>query len=694
MYERLRSKPTVQLFSAVESGRSSLFAELVPRLSILGVKKFQLAMVHDLVAAGLSLIVALYLRLGMQPFNNHPLSLLASLALFMIVAGITFHAFGMYRGVWRYASVPDLVAIVKAASLAILIFMPVIFLINRLDQIPRSVPVIQWLVLVMLLGGSRFVYRLVRNGQWARNPTAPVRQIPVLLVGAGEDAALFIRAMTGDPHASYRVVGILDQSSEYLGRAIHRVPILGRVEDLAEVLQRLRARGEQPQRLIIASHRGSLDARTIELLNQANAMGLTVARLPSLVDFKEAVSEVTDERRIEIRPIALEDLLERPQTPLNHAALEQLIAGRRILVTGAGGTIGSELTRQIAALRPADLTLADSSEFNLYKVDLEVRERYPDLPSRPVLCDIRDRERVMRLFATHRPDLVFHAAALKHVPMVEINPGEGILTNVMGTRNVADAAVRHGAVAMVQVSTDKAINPCSIMGASKRLAEFYCQSLDLVGGGNGARTSASPRFMTVRFGNVLGSSGSVVPLFQHQLAHGGPLTVTHPDIRRYFMTVREAVELVLQASAHGIAHPERRGQIFVLDMGKPIKIVDIARQMIRLAGLEPDIDVKVEFTGLRPGEKLYEELFDDTEARLPAAVDGVFVAASRALDLDLLRPVFVELVAASRREDHTTLQRLIREIIPGYHRPGEAPSAPPDQPPRLVGDMAQMTCAN
>jgi O-antigen biosynthesis protein WbqV len=351
------------------------------------------------------------------------------------------------------------------------------------------------------------------------------------------------------------VGGILDQSSEYLGRAIHRSPVLGRVEDLTEVSQPLRARGEQPQRLIIASHRGTLEARMLELLNQANAWGLTVARLPSLVEFKDAVGDVADEHRIELRPIALEDLLERPQTPLNRAALEQLIVGQRILVTGAGGTIGSELTRQIAALRPADLTLADSSEFNLYKIDLEVRERHPDLSSRPVLCDIRDRERVMRLFAVHRPNLVFHAAALKHVPMVEINPGEGILTNVMGTRNVADAGVRYGALAMVQVSTDKAINPCSIMGASKRLAEFYCQSLDLSGQSNGAASTVSPRFMTVRFGNVLGSSGSVVPLFQHQLAHAGPLTVTHPEIRRYFMTVREAVELVLQASAHGIAHP-------------------------------------------------------------------------------------------------------------------------------------------
>jgi len=676
MYERLESKPGVQLRDVIAGG-GALSAEIMSRLSVFGCKKFQIAMLHDLLAAGMSLLLALYLRLGTQPFVNHRASLWVSLFLFMLIAGLTFHAFGMYRGVWRYASVPDLLAIVKAASLAILIFMPAMFLVNRLEEMPRSVPAIQWLVLVMLLGGSRFTYRLIRNGHWAHRAAQPVRRIPVLLVGAGEDAALFIRAMTSNPNAAYRVVGILDQGSEYLGRAIHRIPVVGRVDDLVAVIQRLRARGENPQRLIIAGQRGVRDGAMIELLDQANVLGLTVARLPSLVEFKEAVSEGANARGIELRPIALEDLLERPQTPLNRAALERLIAGRTVLVTGAGGTIGSELARQIAALEPGELILADSSEFNLYKIDLEIRERHPDLPSRPVLCDIRDRERVMQIFAACRPELVFHAAALKHVPMVEMNPSEGILTNVMGTRNVADAAVRYGAVAMAQVSTDKAINPCSVMGASKRLAEFYCQSLDLSGRSD---AQGSPRFMTVRFGNVLGSSGSVVPFFQRQLSRGGPLTVTHPEITRYFMTVREAVELVLQASAEGIAHPERRGQIFVLDMGKPVKIVDIARQMIRLAGLEPDVDVGIEFTGLRPGEKMYEELFDATEDRLPAPLDGVLIAASRALDLELLRSLLEVIIDAGRRDDREAVHRLLQRIVPGYHQPSAMVSEPAIEP--------------
>jgi FlaA1/EpsC-like NDP-sugar epimerase len=279
---------------------------------------------------------------------------------------------------------------------------------------------------------------------------------------------------------------------------------------------------------------------------------------------------------------------------------------------------------------------------------------------------------VMAIFAAERPELVFHAAALKHVPMVELHPGEGILTNVVGTRNVADAAAAHDVLAMVQVSTDKAVKPTSVMGASKRLAEFYCQSLDLAGD----RTGRGARFMIVRFGNVLGSSGSVVPLFQRQLARGGPLTVTHPEITRYFMTAHEAVALVLQATAHGLEHPAARGQIFVLDMGQPAKIVDVARQVIRLAGMRPDIEVKIEFTGLRPGEKLYEELFEETEDRMDRGVTGVLIALSKSINLEVLRRLFDELGAAARHRDHASLLRLLAHAVPSYHNPAAAALEP------------------
>ncbi|HRQ83340.1 MAG TPA: nucleoside-diphosphate sugar epimerase/dehydratase, partial [Azospirillaceae bacterium] len=364
------------------------------------------------------------------------------------------------------------------------------------------------------------------------------------------------------------------------------------------------------------------------LFERADALGLTLARLPSLTEFKSALNE----GKIELRPIAIEDLLGRPQAALDRGAIADLVTGLPVLVTGAGGTIGAELTRQIAALAPSLLVLMDSGEFNLYSIEMEIRERFPGLSLQAEIGDVRDRDRVFRLMETVRPALVFHAAALKHVPLVEANPCEGALTNVVGTRNVADAARAVACRAMVLISTDKAIRPTSVMGACKRLAEIYCQALDL---SPAPQADAQPtRFMTVRFGNVLGSSGSVVPLFQRQLAAGGPLTVTHPDMRRYFMTVREAVELVLQASAHGVAHGEERGKVLVLDMGQPVKIVDLARQMIRLAGFRPDEDVKIHFTGLRPGEKLFEELLSADEAPSKTDAEGVFLAAPLALPLD------------------------------------------------------------
>ncbi len=639
--------------------------------------KAGVAFLHDSIVAGASVILALYLRLGDVLFTMDWQPIAAMVTAFVVIALPTFLFFGMYRGIWRYASVHDLVNITKAATLAILLFFPLMFVINRLEPLPRSVPVIQWCLLIVMLGGARFAYRLLRHhplGLFAG--TRASKTIPVLLLGVGDAAEQFIRSMRS-PSALYRVVGVLDDTNGIQGRSIHGIPVLGPLADLAPVVARLSARGERPRRLIMS------DPATIDrpakqmLLEQAEELGLIAACLPRLTEFKDAA----DADGPDLRPIALEDLLGRPQHALDRLAINRLIGGRRVLITGAGGTIGSELARQIAALAPAELILLDSSEFNLYTVDLELRERHGDLSCRPVLCSIRDRERVMEICASYRPELVFHAAALKHVPMVEANPGEGVLTNVIGTRNVADAAARHGALAMVQVSTDKAVKPNSIMGASKRLAEFYCQSLDLAGAEQPQDPARrSPRFMTVRFGNVLGSSGSVVPLFQRQLARGGPLTVTHPEIERYFMTVREAVELVLQASAHGVAHTEQaRGQIFVLNMGKPAKIADVARQMIRLAGLRPDIDVGIEFTALRPGEKLSEELFDDNEEHLPAAVQGVFVAKSQSINLEVLRRVFDELAAVVRRRDHEGLERLITLVLPSFRQEARPPAEA--QPP-------------
>ncbi len=498
----------------------------------------------------------------------------------------------------------------------------------------------------------------------------------MLLVGAGDAAELFIRATANDGGGHYRAIGILDERERRLGQSIHGVPILGKPADLTETVRRLARRDLRPQRLVITDPALAGQAGLRPLIDQAEAAGMTVARLPALIELKDAVSD----GKVELRPIALEDLLGRPQTRLDTAAIAGLIAGRRVLVTGAGGSIGSELVRQIAVLGPAELILADASEFNLYAIDLDLAEQAPMVPRRALLCDVRDRDRVSRLFAETRPELVFHAAALKHVPLVEANPAEGVLTNAIGTRHVADAARAAGVLACVQISTDKAVNPTSVMGATKRLAEFYCQALDLAGAAAGKGGTAATRFLTVRFGNVLGSSGSVIPLFQRQLARGGPLTVTHPDIRRYFMTVREAVGLVLHASAHGMARPAERGRILVLDMGEPVSIAEVARQVIRLSGLRPDTDVRIVFTGLRPGEKLDEELFDSSEVPVATDAEGVLAAVPRPIDLAVQQRALDELAGLARRGDEPGLRRLIGRFVPGFAGTALAAGAPADLP--------------
>ncbi|MBT7362249.1 MAG: polysaccharide biosynthesis protein, partial [Rhodospirillaceae bacterium] len=364
---------------------------------------------------------------------------------------------------------------------------------------------------------------------------------------------------------------------------------------------------------------------------------------------------------IEVKPIAVEDLLGRPQAVLDRPAMQSLIAGRRVLITGAGGTIGGELARQIAALGPADLALVDSSEFNLYSIDLEIAELAPDITRHAHLADVRNPTAMASIFAELKPELVFHAAALKHVPIVENHVAEGVQTNIAGSRNVADLCREYGTRIMVLISTDKAVNPSSAMGATKRVAESYCQALDR------ARASDGCRFLTVRFGNVLGSTGSVVPLFKRQLAAGGPVTVTHPDITRYFMTTREAVELVLQASTLGTSKNTAAGGIMVLDMGEPVKILDLAEQMIRLAGKRPYEDIDIEFVGLRSGEKLYEELFHDAESLSPTNNAAIRLATPRVADREVLVRAIDEICAAARDNNNESCRNLLTNLVPEFH---------------------------
>jgi len=615
------------------------------------------AFLHDLTMAAAAFMIALLLRLGNEAWTSLMTALWPAMLMFTAVCGLVFLITGLYRGVWRYASMNDLVAIIRAVSLSLAVFLPITFLITRLDSLPRSWLVISWFVLIFLLGAPRMLYRVFKD-QGFRHLLERDRhcRVPVLLIGAGDAAETFIREMARDRDGPFEVLGVVDEKGTRIGRNIHGVPVFGELDDMPEIFRRLAKRDRKPQRVILTKplERDELDY----VLELADSHGATVARLPRLTDFSGGVEE-----RLQIRPIAIEDLLGRPQTPLDRPAMQRLIEGRRVLVTGAGGSIGAELTRQIAAYRPAQLTLFDSSEYNLYSIDLELGERCPALPRTALIGDVRDNRRVERLFAEAQPDLVFHAAALKHVPMVEHNPLEGLHTNVLGTRNVADACRRSGVSAMVLISTDKAVNPPNVMGASKRLAESYCQALDLLRGSSGGGT----RFVTVRFGNVLGSTGSVVPLFQRQLAAGGPLTVTHPEMTRYFMTVREAVELVLQASALGTASPPARaGSIYVLDMGDPVKITDLARQMIRLAGLRPDKEIEIRITGLRPGEKLHEELFHGSEVLMATEHPGLKLATPRTADAELLARSLDELTVLLQQGDRGKAVRLLQQLVPEF----------------------------
>lgn len=620
---------------------------------ILSLSRARVTYLHDLVMAAASFPAALYIRTG-QDFSYYTRDyLFEGTIVFVLLAAITFRWSRMYRGVWRYASVDDLLAITKAVTITILAFLPLLFLMTRLDLFPRSVPLIQWFLLLAMLGGPRFLYRIFKDRRFDRiAASVGYRRIPVLLIGAGDEAELFLRELKRDRDAIYTVVGIIDEKGTRVGRDIHGVSVIGGLDRLQDFVASddLAAK---PEKLIITKERldGQLVRSTMEV---ASANGLTVSRLPRLSELKAGEGATVT------RPIAVEDLLGRPQVPLDRDAICDMIKGRRVLITGAGGTIGSELARQIIAQSPAAIGLLDISEYLLYEIDAEISTLGPLTERMTILGDVKDRDRVESAFVEFLPDIVFHAAALKHVPMVEANPMEGVLTNVVGTRVVSDACRAASVGCMVQISTDKAVNPTNLMGATKRLAEAYIQAQDMSENGSGTR------FVAVRFGNVLGSTGSVVPLFQRQLAQGGPVTVTHPEMTRYFMTVKEAVELVLQSATAALADDQTKGKIFVLDMGDPVRIVDLARQMIRMAGLRPDEDIRIEFVGLRPGEKLFEELLHSDETIVASGHAGLKLAAPRAGELQSLVTALNDLEKTARSRDRSVALGNIVELVPEY----------------------------
>ncbi len=601
----------------------------------------------------------------------------------LLLAGLPFRLSVQY---WRFAGTQDLLALAAASVAAAAIF-PV-GLREGGGTVPGpGFPVAHALALMVLLAAPRLAYRLSQEGGGGRGGTGR-SGAAIVLVGAGEGSDLFLRALAAERAPPFHVVGLVSIGTGQTGRRINGQPILGGLAELASVLSRLREEERLPSTLVVTDA-GLAGSALAQVMAVAEQEGVRVASAPRLTSLDPAGGSAHG-GGLTLAPVALEDLLNRPQVRLDREGMARLVQGRRVLVTGAGGTIGSELARQVAALGPSVLVLVDNGEFALWQIDLELGEAASPVMRHAVIADVRDGPRMRDVFERFRPELVFHAAALKHVPMVESNPAEGLLTNAAGTRNVADAARAAGAAAMVLISTDKAVNPTSVMGASKRLAEMYCQALDIIARADSrdVRAADGMRCITVRFGNVLGSTGSVVPLFQRQLARGGPLTVTHPDMQRYFMTVREAVGLVLEASVVGTADATqeirsadaergvgtsdmspaflRDGGIFVLDMGEPVKISDLARNMVRLAGLRPDVDIEIRYTGLRPGEKLFEELFHGREPAVPTGHDGLLMAAPRTADAALVGRAIDEMAVAARAGNVRLALALLGRQVPEF----------------------------
>ena len=594
-----------------------------------------LAVLHDAVAAAVAWSLAYLLRFNFELPADFAAELRQTLVWVVSLQMLVFWQFGLYRGIWRYASTADLRRIVLAVALSAAAI-PLLFWMLRLGLvIPRSVLVINPLLLILLMGGSRFVYRLWKEqGLYG---DIRLHGEPVLVLGAGDAAASLAKELSKS--SDWRLVGFLDDNTERHGRTLNGIRILGGLDSLPEWVERL---GVQQVIIAMPSSSHQQRKRAIQLCNAAKVKALTVPSFDDLMSGKVAVSQ--------LRAIELDDLLGRDPVVLDDAGLHGLLTGKVVMVTGAGGSIGSELCRQIARFAPAKLMLFEQSEFALYTIEQELKQNFPALEFVCLVGDVRDAARVNEIMQQHQPAVLFHAAAYKHVPLMEQhNAWQAIRNNVLGTWTVARAAQRHGIGKFVMISTDKAVNPTNVMGASKRLAEMVCQAL---------QPSGSPRFVMVRFGNVLGSTGSVIPKFREQIARGGPVTPTHPEITRYFMSIPEAAQLVLQAGLMG-----NGGEIFVLDMGEPVRIVDLAKDLIRLSGFAED-EIKIEFTGLRPGEKLYEELLADNEHTLTTPHPKLRIAQARQADAAWLEKLLGWTEATTMPDEQ--VRSALRDWVPEY----------------------------
>ena len=595
-----------------------------------------LAFIHDLAATAVMWLAAYWIRFNFDIPPEFLETSFKALAWVLPLYAAIYLKFGLYRGIWRYASMGDLRRLLIAVTLGATATAGVVYMIQA-PGIPRSILLLHPILLLLAMGGNRFLYRAWKDGHLFLRSLHDGQ--PVLVLGAGDAAAMLLKDLSRN--SAWRVVGLLDDDAAKHGRRLADVPILGPLAAVADQAGRL---GAAHAIIAMPSSSAAQRRRAAEL---AGAAGLDVLTVPAMADVLSGKVSVSQVRKVE-----LEDLLGRDPIQLDDEGLHRLLTGRRVLVTGAGGSIGSELCRQIAHYAPAQLAFFEQSEFALYRIEQEFSASFPEVGIACVVGDVKDEATLAAAFATHRPEVVFHAAAYKHVPLMENeNAWQAVRNNVLGTWRVARTAMAASVGKFVMVSTDKAVNPTNVMGASKRLAEMVCQTLQA--------ENRDTHFVTVRFGNVLGSSGSVIPRFREQIARGGPVTVTHPDIIRYFMLIPEAAQLVLQAGLMG-----QGGEIFVLDMGEPVKIVDLARDMIRLSGYTEE-DIRIVFTGLRPGEKLFEELLADGEHTLPTPHPKLRIArAQAALSPDELAELRGWLGGAP--QDEQAVKRRLAQLVPEY----------------------------
>jgi len=630
------------------------FSDFTPRMWLI--------LAHDLLVTAVAVVAAFYLRFGESGLAERWPLLRFVLPAFVIYSAFVFTFIGMFKGKWRFTSLPDLMTILRAASvqaITLLVLDYVLLAPNVYGTFffGKITIVLYWFLQMFFLAGTRIAYRYFRYTRTLSHTRAD-GALPTLVLGNAADAEVLLRAMESGAVTRIRPVGILSPARSDRGQAIRGVAVMGELADLESVVGDLAERGTNITRVVLTPTALAPEVGPEGILMRARRLGLTTHRLPALDEGGEA---------LQLAPVNVEDLLLRPSVKIDYRRLENFVKGKAAIVTGGGGSIGAEICERLVAFGVARLLVIENAEPALHAVleALSTKGSAARIDGR--IADIRDRERIFRLIAEFEPDLVFHAAALKHVPLLERDWSEGIKTNVFGSVNVADAATAAGAAAMVMISTDKAIEPVSVLGATKRLAEMYCQALDA---DFIARAAGRPtmRLIAVRFGNVLASNGSVVPKFKAQIEAGGPVTVTHPDMVRYFMTIREACDLVITSASHALSPQSSDVAVYVLNMGQPVKIVDLAERMIKLSGLEPGKDIEIKFTGARPGERLHEILFAREEPITEVGIDGIVAARPLRPSIDDLRSLLRALEDSVGRGERGAIDRILRSVVPDFQK--------------------------